>query len=92
MRRFATILVAVGALSLTAGGYAQTPSPPVAAKMSPQQAQILADAQKLHKLSQELKVEVDKSSKDTLSLSIVRKAQEVEKLAKSLKEEISKSH
>jgi hypothetical protein len=37
-------------------------------------------------LSQELKAEVAKSNKDTLSLAVVKKAAEVEKLAKSLKE------
>ena len=92
MRRFAATLFVMGVFSLAAGEYAQTSSPPLAAKMSPQQEQILADTQKLHRLSQELKAEVDKSSKDTLSLSVIRKAQEVEKLARSLKEEMSKSH
>jgi hypothetical protein len=65
-------------------------SPP--AKMDAQQARILADTQRLRKLSEELRAEVDKSSKETLSLSVIKKAQEVEKLAKSLKEEISKSY
>lgn len=58
----------------------------------PRQAQILADTQKLLKLSQELKAEVAKSNKDTLSLAVIKKAEEVEKLAKTLKEELSKSH
>ena len=50
------------------------------------QAQIIADTNKLLQLSQELKAEVAKSTKDTLSLAVVKKADEVEKLAKSLKE------
>ena len=50
------------------------------------QAQLVADTNKLLELSQELKAEVSKSSKDTLSLAVVKKAAEVEKLAKSLKE------
>lgn len=50
------------------------------------QAQYVADTTKLLQLAQELKAEVDKSSKDTLSLGVVKKAAEVEKLAKSLKE------
>jgi hypothetical protein len=50
------------------------------------QAQLVADTNKLLELSQELKAEVAKSSKDTLSLAVVKKAAEVEKLAKSLKE------
>jgi hypothetical protein len=56
------------------------------------QAQIVADTQKLVKLSQELKAEVAKSNKDTLSLSVIKKAEEMEKLARTLKEELNKSH
>jgi hypothetical protein len=58
----------------------------------PRQAQIEADTQKLLKLSQELKAEVAKSSKDTLSLSVIKKAEEVEKLARTLKEELKKDN
>jgi hypothetical protein len=57
--------------------------------MSPEearQAQLVADTNKLFELAQELQTEVAKSSKDTLSLAVVKKAAEVEKLAKSLKE------
>ena len=68
------------------------PAPAKPAVTDPHQAQILADTQKLLKLSQELKAEVAKSNKDTLSLSVIKKAEEVEKLAKTLKEELSKSH
>lgn len=50
------------------------------------QAQIVADTNKLYQLAQELQTEVAKSSKNTLSLAVVKKAAEVEKLAKSLKE------
>jgi hypothetical protein len=63
--------------------------PPVT---DPHQAQIIADTQKLVKLSEELKAEVAKSNKDTLSLAVIKKAEEVEKLAKTLKDELSKSH
>jgi cell shape-determining protein MreC len=102
MRRFAASLVVWTFVTFSVGTSAQTasanPSAPAEAaadapaKMSPQQAQILADTEKLRKLSQELKAEVDKSSKETLSLAVIKKAQEVEKLAKTLKEEMSKSH
>ncbi len=61
-----------------------------AAKESPKeeqrQAKLLADTNHLYELVQQLKAEVAKSSKDTLSLEVVKKAAEVEKLAKSLKE------
>jgi hypothetical protein len=94
MKRLAAKLVALAVVSSAAWGYAQTPSPnqsaPAAAKMDPQQAQILADAQRLRKLSEELKAEIAKSNKETLSLSVIKKAQEVEKLAKSVKEEMTK--
>jgi hypothetical protein len=49
-------------------------------------ADLRADTEKLYKLSQELKVEVEKSNKDTLSVSVIKKAQEIERLAKSIKE------
>ncbi|RZU42516.1 hypothetical protein BDD14_4106 [Edaphobacter modestus] len=49
-------------------------------------ADLIADTEKLYKLTQELKAEVAKSNKDTLSVSVVKKAQEVERLAKSIKE------
>jgi hypothetical protein len=65
---------------------------PKPAITDPRQAQILADTQKLLKLSQELKAEVAKSNKDMLSLAVIKKAEEVEKLAKTLKEELSKPH
>jgi hypothetical protein len=68
------------------------PAPAQSAVTDPHQAQIIADTQKLLKLSQELKAEVAKSNKDTLSLTVVKKAEEVEKLAKTLKDELSKSH
>ncbi len=69
---------------------AAAPSIPVVT--DPHQAQIIADTQKLLKLSQELKAEVAKSNKDTLSLTVIKKAEEVEKLAKTLKDELSKTH
>ena len=50
------------------------------------QAQIVADTNRLYQLAQELQAEVAKSSKNTLSLAVVKKAAEVERLAKSLKE------
>ena len=50
------------------------------------QKQLVQDTQKLVALANELKVDVDKSNKDTLSLDVVRKADEIEKLAHSVKE------
>lgn len=62
---------------------------PAAAPKSPaeaRQAQLLADTERLYQLTQELKQEVDKSNKDTLSVAVIKKAEEVEKLARSVKE------
>lgn len=52
------------------------------------QKQLIEDTNKLVSLANELKEEVDKSTKDTLSLSVIRKAEQIEKLAKSVKEKM----
>jgi FlaG/FlaF family flagellin (archaellin) len=67
----------------------ETTIQPANANLSPaerKRAELLADTEKLYQLTQELKAEVAKSNKDTLSVSVVKKAQEVERLAKSIKE------
>jgi hypothetical protein len=53
------------------------------------QAQIEADTKKLYQLSAELRAEVAKTYKESLSVTVLKKAQELEKLAKSLKAEIN---
>jgi hypothetical protein len=50
--------------------------------------QIGEDSARLLKLATDLKVEVDKTSKDTLSLGVIRKADEIERLAHSVKEKM----
>ncbi|HEY2039942.1 MAG TPA: hypothetical protein VGG95_09780 [Edaphobacter sp.] len=68
---------------------AKSESAPAKVPLTPEEkkrADLLADTEKLYKLSQELKAEVAKSNKDTLSVSVVKKAQEVERLAKSIKD------
>lgn len=50
--------------------------------------QISDDATKLLELATELKKEVDKTSKDTLSINVIRKAESIEKLAKGVKEKM----
>ena len=77
---------------------AQNPSQPAAGASAPataamtakeaREAKIAADADKLYQMALDLKVEIDKSNKDTVSLSITQKAAEIEKLAKTLKQEI----
>jgi len=59
-----------------------------AAPTSPEevrQAEIADDTKKLFRLSAELRAEVAKTYKETLSLAVLKKAEEIEKLAKSLK-------
>ena len=50
--------------------------------------QIALDSAKLLKLATDLRIEVDKTTLDTLSLTIVRKADEIEKLAHSMREKM----
>lgn len=50
--------------------------------------QIADDAAKLLELATELKTEVDKTDKDTLSLQVIRKAESIERLAKGVKEKM----
>jgi len=50
--------------------------------------QIADDTAKLLKLATDLKAEVDKTNKDTLSLGVIRKADEIEKLAHIVKEKM----
>jgi hypothetical protein len=53
--------------------------------------QISDDSTRLLKLATDLKTEVDKTSKDTLSLGVIRKAEEIEKLAHNVKEKMKLS-
>jgi hypothetical protein len=63
------------------------PLPP----QTPQQKQLAEDTAKLLILANELKAEMDKSSKDTLSLKVIKKAEQVEKLAHKVREEMTAS-
>jgi hypothetical protein len=49
------------------------------------QKKIAKDSARLLELANELKTEVDKTSKDEMSLIVIRKAEEIEKLAHDLK-------
>ena len=52
------------------------------------QKQLVSDTEKLLALANELKLDVDKSNKDTLSLDVIKKADEIEKLAHNVKEKM----
>jgi hypothetical protein len=60
----------------------------VAAANLERKKQIADDSAKLVKLATDLKAEVDKTSKDTLSVGVIRKAEEIEKLAHNVKEKM----
>jgi hypothetical protein len=61
------------------------------AAMQERKNQLAVDTAKLLQLANELKAEMDKSSKDTLSLSVIKKADEVEKLARKVRAEMKAS-
>ncbi len=50
--------------------------------------QIADDTSKLLELATQLKAEVDKTSKDTLSINVIKKAESIEKLAHGVKEKM----
>ena len=59
-----------------------------AAANAERKKQIADDSALLLKLAADLKAEVDKTSKDTLSLAVIRKADEIERLARAVKEKM----
>ena len=50
--------------------------------------QVAADSANLLKLATELKAEVDKTNKDMLSITVIRKADAIEKLARQVKDKM----
>jgi hypothetical protein len=69
----------------------QAEKPNANAANSERKKQLSEDSEKLLKLATDLKAEVDKTTKDTLSISVIRKADEIEKLAHSVKEKMKVS-
>ncbi|GAC1418875.1 MAG: hypothetical protein NVS9B15_00170 [Acidobacteriaceae bacterium] len=58
------------------------------ARNDDRQKKLVADTEKLLALATELKANVDKTNKDTMSVDVIRKAEEIEKLAHSVKEKM----
>jgi hypothetical protein len=56
------------------------------ARNNERQKRLVADTDKLLALATDLKAQVDKTNKDTLSVDVIKKAEEIEKLAHSVKE------
>ncbi len=76
-------------------GMPMAPNDPASIKQEQQREQmmvderrkkILSDTDKLLTLAAQLKADVDKSTKNELSLDVIRKAAEIEKLAHDVKE------
>ena len=61
------------------------------ARNDERQKKLISDTEKLLSLATELKSDVDKTNKDTLSVDVVKKAEEIEKLAHSVKEKMKGS-
>lgn len=55
-------------------------------RQTDRQKRLLADTNRLLALATELKADMDKTTKDTLSIDVIKKAEEIEKLAKSVKD------
>lgn len=53
------------------------------------QKKVSDDSAKLLKMATDLKAEVDKSGKDTLSLDVIRKTEAIEKLARNIRGEMT---
>jgi hypothetical protein len=90
------ILLMIAANALPCGQSQQSPSqnqpqqnPAPAAASQPvgsQDQRMTGESSELLKLATDLKAEVDKSTKDTLSLAVIRKAGEVEQMARGMKD------
>jgi hypothetical protein len=75
----------------TAGDPEQAGQASAEAANAERKKRIADESIRLLKLATELKSEVDKTTKDTLSLTVVRKADEIEKLAHNVKETMKPS-
>ena len=53
--------------------------------------QIVEDSARLLKLATDLKIAVDNTTMDTLSIGVIRKADEIEKLAKNTRDKVKQS-
>jgi hypothetical protein len=57
-------------------------------QLSEKQRRLVEQTDKLVQLATDLKTQVDKSTKDTLSIQVIKKADEIEKLAHSMKDQM----
>jgi NAD(P)H-dependent flavin oxidoreductase YrpB (nitropropane dioxygenase family) len=89
-----------GSAHESGSGPATSPSPAAASPLengtsnrdapsTDRRKQIADESAILLKMATDLKTEVDKTTKDTLSLSVIRKAGQIEKLAHNVKEQMT---
>lgn len=64
---------------------------PGSAATNDRKKQIADESAELLNMALALKAEVDKTTKDTLSLNVIKKADQIEKLAKSVKDKMKQS-
>jgi hypothetical protein len=55
-------------------------------RQTERQKKLIADTDRLLALANELKTDMDKTTKDEMSIQVIHKAEEIEKLARSVKE------
>ena len=79
------VMFFTGGLAAIAQSAAQ---PAAAPTVQERKDQLAADSAKLVKLATELKADVDKTTKDQLSVAVIKKADEVEKLARKVRDEM----
>lgn len=71
------------------GAQPAAPLPPALTEAQLQQREIQADTKKLYQLALELRTEVGKTYKQSLSVTVLKKAEELEKLSKKLRSEMT---
>jgi hypothetical protein len=64
----------------------------IARLVADRQSQLRLDTERLVALSAELKLHVDKSGANVLSLDVIKKAQEIQKLAKSVQDKMRNAY
>lgn len=82
---FVAAMCVIGGLAGRAQSAAQSAAAPT---VQERKDQLAADSAKLLKLATELKADVDKTTKDQLSVAVIKKADEVEKLARKVRDEM----
>jgi uncharacterized protein YlxW (UPF0749 family) len=75
----------IGAARIPVHGAQVSAAQPAPQSASARQKKIAEDSAKLLQMANDLKAEVEKTSKDQMSLEVIRKADEIEKLAHDLK-------